>query len=64
MLLKGERTGDATAADGTFIISDVAPGAYTLRARALGFATAQRTITVRAGWTTRVTVRLDVKTRF
>ena len=49
VLLKGERIGDATAVDGTFIIPDVAPGAYTLQARALGFATAQRTITVRAG---------------
>ena len=64
MLLKGERIGDATAVDGTFIIPGIAPGAYTLRARTLGFATAQRTITVRVGWTTRVTVRLDVKTRF
>ena len=64
VLLKGERTGGDTSADGTFIIPGIAPDAYTLQARALGFATAQRTITVRAGRTTRVTARLGVKTRF
>lgn len=61
VLLEGERTGGATAADGTFTIPGVAPGTYTLRARALGFATAQRTVAVRAGETTRVTIRLTAR---
>ncbi len=46
-----ERTDSSTAsgADGSFMLSAVPPGSYTVRASALGFSSAQASVTVKAG---------------
>lgn len=50
--------GTATTPNGSFTISGVAPGTYTLVASVIGFETQRRNVTVRAGQTTRVNFQL------
>ncbi len=45
----GERQGGLTAADGTYLISGIAPGARTVRVRALGYQALDKAVTVTAG---------------
>ncbi|NBC17036.1 MAG: TonB-dependent receptor [Bacteroidetes bacterium] len=54
----GTALGDATGADGAFLIEDVPPGEQTVVARALGYETARQTVVVREGETTTVTIQL------
>ncbi|WP_456428762.1 TonB-dependent receptor domain-containing protein [Rhodocaloribacter sp.] len=58
VIIVGTLRGTATDADGRFEIGPLRPGAYTLEARALGYRPATRTVTVVAGQTTTVTLRL------
>lgn len=56
--LQDSNTGAATGPDGSFVIRSVTPGEYVLVASIIGFETARRRLTVEAGATTTVTVRL------
>jgi Fe(3+) dicitrate transport protein len=56
--VEGESIGAATAADGSFTLTGVEPGTYTLTASVLGYETARQTVTVEPGATARVTFRL------
>ena len=53
LTLEGTAFGAATDAEGTFAIEDVPPGAYTLVASFIGYATQRLPLDVRAGETTR-----------
>ena len=55
----GTQRGTTTDADGRFVLDDVAPGEKTLRVRFLGFAPQTRTVQVRSGATTTLTVPLS-----
>jgi iron complex outermembrane receptor protein len=61
VIIVGTLRGTATDADGRFEIGPLRPGAYTLEARALGYRPATRTVTVVAGQTTPVTLRLHTR---
>ncbi len=52
-----------TRPDGQFEIPDLAPGAYTVRASAVGYEVARQSVTVRAGDVTRVALALTVGSR-
>ena len=57
----GTTQGAIADSAGRFVISDVHAGAATLRARLLGYKTVERAITVTAGDTTRVEIRLETE---
>jgi len=57
--LVGTSSGAIADAGGHFIIPSVPAGEATLRARLLGYKTLERTVSVRAGDTTRVELRLE-----
>ncbi len=57
----GTTHGALADADGRFVISAVAAGERTIRARLLGYTTLDRVVVVRAGDTTRVDLRLEPK---
>ena len=59
----GTALGDATGADGAFLIDDVPIGEQTLVARALGYETARQTVIVREGETATVTFVRSVTRR-
>ena len=54
--------GTTTDADGRFVLENLAPGTVDLEIRFLGYATAQRTVEVRAGDTTSLVVTLQATT--
>lgn len=58
VVLVGTSRGTATDADGAFALSDLAPGAYTVRISAVGFATVERTVAVESGAPTTLRVAL------
>lgn len=51
--------GAATDTDGAFVLRDIAPGSYTVRASAIGYEAAERTVTIEPG--TQTTVRLALQ---
>jgi hypothetical protein len=59
--LVGTARGAIADAAGRFVIPDVPLGPATIRARLLGFKPIERTLTVRAGDTTRVELRLETE---
>jgi outer membrane receptor protein involved in Fe transport len=54
----GTQQGSATNPDGSFQISGVEPGSYTLRATFIGYDSQERDVTIRAGETTTVKIQL------
>lgn len=58
VVLKERENGTATTEEGTYELSGIAPGVYTLRATFVGYEKRERTVTVRAGKTTTVNIRL------
>ena len=61
VVLAGTLRGTATDAEGRFEIGPLRPGTYTLEARALGYRPATQAVTVAAGQTTTVTLRLHTQ---
>ena len=55
-------TGTVTGADGRFVLPDLPPGRKTLQVRHVGYVTTTRTVRVRSGETTRITVELESAT--
>jgi outer membrane receptor protein involved in Fe transport len=51
VFIAGGRQGGLTAGDGSYLIPGVAPGAHTVRVRALGYQAAEQPVTVTAGAT-------------
>ena len=49
IVLKGTTLGTASDADGRFTIKNIPPGAYTVQASAIGFETAQASVSLAAG---------------
>ena len=50
-----------TAEDGTFVIADVAAGTQTIEARLIGYVPDRRTVEIRDGGLTDITLRLPVQ---
>jgi Fe(3+) dicitrate transport protein len=62
-LLRGARPrGTTTAPDGRFVLAGLPADSVTLRVRHVGYVTATRSVRVRAGATTQLTVRLESAT--
>ncbi len=59
--IEATERGTATAPDGSFVLSGVEPGTYTLVASVIGFETQRHEVTVRAGKTTHADFRLVEK---
>ncbi|WP_457654250.1 TonB-dependent receptor domain-containing protein [Rhodocaloribacter sp.] len=61
VVIAGTLRGTATDAEGRFEIGPLRPGTYTLEARALGYRPATQAVTVVAGQTASVTLRLHTQ---
>jgi len=59
VVLQGTTFGVSTDAEGGFMIPRVSPGEYTLQVSFVGFASAERPVTIRAGQTTTVDIALE-----
>ncbi|WKN33852.1 TonB-dependent receptor [Porifericola rhodea] len=57
--LEGTSQGTSTSADGSFTLSRVAEGSYTLVASSVGYTTQKRNVTVKAGETTALQLQLS-----
>jgi len=57
--LQGTSIGMATESDGGFVLDDVPVGTYTLEASFVGYSTAERTVRVQDGETTRLRIQLS-----
>ena len=58
VFVAGTQIGGLTGEDGSFRLTEVPAGEHTVQARLLGYATAERTVTVEAGQTTTLTFEL------
>jgi hypothetical protein len=59
IVITGTTRGVLVDGDGRFVIGGIAPGDVPIRARLLGYRTIDRVVTVRAGDTTRLELRLE-----
>ena len=59
VILVDTNRGAATERDGTFALQDVDPGTYTVRVSAVGFDTAERTVTIESSAQTTVQIALS-----